>query len=280
MTTELTIGFSPCPNDTFIFYALVHGKVSIPDVTFRVIIRDVEELNQLALKGEVDITKISYHTLGHVLERYCLLRSGGALGRGCGPLLVTKEGKTIDHLMNKPVAVPGRYTTAYLLLWLYNRELAKNAVFMPFDRIMPAITDGEVPSGVIIHEGRFTYRQHNLSMIADLGRWWEDETGLPIPLGGIIARRSLGVSLLKNIEKLIADSIRYAYNHPDEALPYINSLAQELDHNIQKQHIGLYVNDFSIDIGHEGKEAVRELMKRAMASNLIPENNKKIICYE
>ncbi len=280
MTRELSIGFSPCPNDTFIFYALTHGKVKIPGVRFRAIIRDVEELNQLALKGEVDITKISYHTLGHVLQEYCLLRSGGALGRGCGPLLVTKSEKTIDDLKNKPIAVPGRYTTAFLLLWLYNRELAANAVFMPFDRIMPAIVNDEVVSGLIIHEGRFTYRKYHLSMITDLGRWWEEQTGLPIPLGGIVGKRTLGDTLLKEIDKLIAKSINYACTHLEEALPYINSLAQELDQSIQKQHIGLYVNDFSKDIGHEGEKAVRELLKRAMQSNLIPENNNKIICYE
>lgn len=278
MTTELSIGFSPCPNDTFIFYAMVHNRVSIPGVSFRVIVRDVEELNQLALKGELDITKISYHTLGHVLDRYCLLRSGGALGRGCGPLLVTKEGKGLQDVRSEAVAVPGRHTTAYLLLSLFDRELARKAVFMPFDRIMPAVRDEEVSSGVIIHEGRFTYRQYGLSVLKDLGRWWEDETDLPIPLGGIIGRRSLGPELLKDVERLIAQSIRYAYEHPEEALPYINSLAQEMDQSVQKQHIELYVNEFSYDIGKEGKRSVTELLKRAMKAGLIPENNKKIIC--
>ncbi|RMG70856.1 MAG: 1,4-dihydroxy-6-naphthoate synthase [Nitrospirae bacterium] len=278
MAEELTLGFSPCPNDTFIFYALVHKRVFLPGLDFKVIIRDVEELNQLALRGEVDITKISYHTLGYVLDEYCLLRSGGALGRGCGPLLVTREGKTLRDIKGKPVAVPGRYTTAYLLLCLYDREIAGNALFMSFDRIMDEVKKERVAAGVIIHESRFTYRSFNLTMLVDLGKWWEEETALPIPLGGIVAKRSLGNKRLKAIESLIRESISYAYSNPEETRDYIRSLAQEMDPQVITSHINLYVNPYSLDIGPEGQRAVEEMMRRASNIGLIPKNTRKIMC--
>ncbi len=275
---NIKIGLSPCPNDTFIFYGLLKKKIKVEGFTFNEIIKDVEELNQLAINGISDLTKVSYHTVGLVLDRYCLLRSGGALGRGCGPLIVARENKTYEEIRKGPIAVPGRYTTAYLLLWLYDRELAEKAQFMRFDRIMEAVNKGRVTSGLIIHEGRFTYQQYNLQMLEDLGTWWEEETGLPIPLGGIIVRRDLGEENIRRLELMIKESIKYAYEHPSELMPFIKGYAQELDEDVIKQHIELYVNPFSLDIGEEGQRAVEELLSRAMATGLIPKSNKKITC--
>ena len=275
---RLTIGLSPCPNDTFIFFALLNGKIHSDNLDFQPIIKDVEELNQLALKGIPDITKVSYHTAGLVVKQYCLLRTGGALGRGCGPIIVTTEGRTYEEIRYAPIAVPGRYTTAYLLLCLYDKGLAEKAVFMPFDRIMEAVKDGKVGSGLIIHEGRFTYHRYKLKMLVDLGSWWEEETGLPIPLGGIIAKRALGENRLQEIEKMIKASIEYAGKHPEDLMPFIKSYAQEMEDDVIKQHIKLYVNQFSTDIGVEGIRAIEELLSRADINGIIPKSNKKITC--
>ncbi len=275
---NIKIGFSPCPNDTFIFYGLLKKKIKVDGFTFNEIIKDVEELNQLAIRGIPDLTKVSYHTVGLVLDRYCLLRSGGALGRGCGPLIVARENKTYEEIRKGPIAVPGRYTTAYLLLWLFDRELAQRALYMRFDMIMEAVKEGRVSAGLIIHEGRFTYQQYNLQMLADLGKWWEKETGLPIPLGGIIVRRDLGEENIRRLDLMIKESIKYAYEHPVELMPFIKGFAQELEEDVIKQHIKLYVNNFSLDIGIEGQRAVEELLSRAMDSGLIPKSHKKITC--
>jgi len=273
MTQQLTIGYSPCPNDTYIFYALVHGKVRIPGLAFRERLEDVETLNRLALDNSLDLTKISYHALGRLRDQYALLRSGGALGRGCGPLIVACPGTTLADLKRGPVAIPGTLTTAWLLLRLYDPEVA-NVLAMPFDRIMAAVTDGTANAGLIIHESRFTYPRHGLEKLLDLGEWWEQYSGLPIPLGGILGKRSLGTDVLLRVEAGIRDSVRYAHSHRDEVLGYVRRHSQEMDEAVMLQHIGLYVNDFSLDLGEEGAAAVRRLMGEAEARGVLPPSDR------
>jgi 1,4-dihydroxy-6-naphthoate synthase len=275
MTQQLTIGYSPCPNDTYIFYALVHGKVRIPGLAFRERLEDVETLNRLALDNSLDLTKISYHALGRLRDQYALLRSGGALGRGCGPLIVARPGTMLADLKRGPVAIPGTLTTAWLLLRLYDPEVA-NVLVMPIDRIMAAVTDGTANAGLIIHESRFTYPRHGLEKLLDLGEWWEQYSGLPIPLGGILGKRSLGADVLLNVEAGIRDSVRYARSRPDEVLGYVRQHSQEMDEAVMLQHIGLYVNDFSLDLGDEGTAAVRRLMGEAEARGLFPPSDRPL----
>jgi 1,4-dihydroxy-6-naphthoate synthase len=270
----LSVGYSPCPNDTFIFYAMTHGKVDQKNLAFKVTLSDVETLNQKAINTDLDITKISYHAFGHVHKNYCLLRSGGAIGRGCGPLIVARNEYTMEELMNKKIAIPGTFTTAYLLLQLYNTAFIGGSsnprlIVMPFQRIMDSVARGEVDAGLIIHEGRFTYKTYGLRQIIDLGEWWERETGLPIPLGGIIAKRSLGHGLNKKINKIIRASIEYAMNNRDEPMDYIKKYSQELSEDVIHQHIELYVNKFSLDIGDEGEKAIKELLSRAENTGII-----------
>lgn len=270
---KISLGYSPCPNDTFIFYALAHKKLKT-DVEFSEILRDVETLNQMAFQKELDVTKASFHAFGFLREDYCLLHSGSALGRGCGPLIVAKKKIQYEELSRKSIAVPGKMTTAYLLLQLFNPEI-KNIVEMPFDRIMNAVSLGTVDAGLIIHESRFTYPSYNLVKLADLGEWWEEETGLPIPLGGIFAKRDLGAAAIRNIDGLIKKSIEYAYRNPDEAREYIKSNAQELDDDVIDQHIRLYVNDYTLEIG-DGVAAVEKLLKTAGELHLIPHYDKPV----
>ncbi len=273
MMKKISLGFSPCPNDTFIFYALTHKKIEM-DVEFSEILKDVETLNWMAFRNELDVTKASFHAFGFLRDDYCLLRSGSALGRGCGPLIVAKKKMQYSELPQKSIAIPGKMTTAYLLLQLFNPEI-KNTVEMPFDRIMNAVSLGTVDAGLIIHESRFTYPSYNLVKLIDLGEWWEDETGLPIPLGGIFARRKLGAAAIRKIDSLIKKSIEYAYKNPEEAREYIKSNAQELEDDVIDQHIGLYVNDYTLEIG-EGVAAVEKLLKTAGELNLIPGSDKPL----
>lgn len=266
---ELTLGYSPCPNDTFIFYALTHGKVDLKDISVTESLEDVETLNKKALKGELDLTKVSFHAFAYLRDKYVLLRSGGAMGRGCGPLVVSKKFASMQELYGRTIAIPGKYTTAHLLLMLYDNGFDKVKV-MPFDKIMPAVAAGEVDAGLIIHEGRFTYQGYGLVKLLDLGEWWEAETGLPIPLGCILAKRSLGEDTIRAVEDGIRDSIRYARSHIDETRSYIKCHAQEMEDSVIEGHIALYVNDFSIDMGVEGERAVEELFERAMSKGIIP----------
>lgn len=269
MSRTLTLGYSPCPNDTFIFYALTQGRISLADLRFSERLEDVETLNRLAFAAQLDLTKTSYHALGHLRRDYALLRSGGALGRGCGPLVVSRTPCTMADLRGKRIAIPGRYTTANLLLQLRDSGF-ENQLVLPFHQIMPAIISGECAAGVIIHESRFTFRQHGLMQVEDLGAWWEAETGLPIPLGGILARRSLGAALIARIDEGLRASIDYAFSHPVEPRDYIKAHAQELDDKVIDQHIDLYVNDFSRNLGSEGERAIATLFSRAEERDLIP----------
>jgi len=269
--TTLSLGYSPCPNDTFIFYALVHGKVPLQGLTLQERLEDVETLNRMAFREELDISKVSCHAFGHLQERYVLLRSGGALGKGCGPLLVAGENNaavSATGLAQQRIAVPGEYTTACLLLRLYDPKV-HDIIILPFDRILQAVRDGVVDVGLIIHESRFTYQNFGLRKILDLGDWWEQYSGYPIPLGGIMVKRTLGKEVAGRIEEAIRQSIRYAQAHPEEARDYIRSHAQEMDDAVTAQHINLYVNEYSLDIGQDGENAVRFLLAEAQTRGII-----------
>jgi len=272
----LTLGYSPCPNDTFIFYALTHGRIATPGFSVAELLADVETLNQLAIDGRLDLTKISYHALGHLRDRYVLLHSGGALGRGCGPLVIAPEKTSMQALHGKRIAVPGKLTTANLLLQLYGTGF-DNLLVVPFDQVMPSLNRGEADAGVIIHESRFTYRESGFHEILDLGAWWESDTGLPIPLGGILARRDLGSETIRAVDEAIRASLEYAREHASEPRGYIRDHAQELDDQVIDAHIRMYVNDFSLDLGEEGIAAVETLMARAEARGLIPKSTEPLV---
>ncbi len=265
----LTLGYSPCPNDTFIFHALVHGVVRVPGMRFAERLEDVETLNRLAAAAELDVTKISYGAAPALLRDYVLLRSGGALGRGCGPLIVAREPLTAAQLAGKRIAIPGRHTTANLLLRLFAPD-AQPGIERVYSDIMPAVERGDVDAGLIIHESRFTYPQHGLVKVVDLGEWWERTTGLPIPLGGIMARRALGDEAIRAIDDAVRRSVQHAFAHPDASRPYVRAHAQEMDDAVTQQHIDLYVNGFSVDVGDEGERAIRELFARAAAVGIVP----------
>lgn len=265
----ISLGYSPCPNDTFIFYGLVHRTIDTDGIVFHEILDDVETLNRKALDGALDMTKVSFHAYGHLRDKYYLLRSGGALGKGCGPLVVAREECTMDQLRGKKIAIPGALTTAFLLMQIFDPLLKDGAVTMPFDRIMDSVAAGEVDAGLIIHESRFTYQGRGLKKVLDLGQWWEEETGMLIPLGGILARKDLGAELVNKIDGMLKESIKYAYSHKDETRSYIREHAQELDDDVTEQHIGLYVNDYSLDVGDEGERAVLELLRRAESEGII-----------
>lgn len=272
-----TIGFSPCPNDTFIFNALVHKQLGAAcDFFDKEVLADVETLNQWAMLGKLDVTKLSFHALGHVTDKYILLKSGGALGRGCGPLLVAREKMKIDRLEGKKIAVPGRYTTAAMLLGLFAPE-CKNLVLMPFDEIMPAIVGKKVDAGVIIHESRFTYGGFGLQCIQDLGAWWEEISGHPIPLGGIVAKRELGMDTIRKIDHCIKLSVQWAFANRQKCMPYIRENAQELDDQVIGKHVNLYVNAFSEELGKEGVAAVKDFLDRGRRTGLIPKNTQPLI---
>ncbi|MBK0376265.1 1,4-dihydroxy-6-naphthoate synthase [Streptomyces sp. RB110-1] len=267
----IRIAFSPCPNDTFVFDAWAHGRVPgapAPDVTFA----DIDITNGMAERGELDVLKVSYAVLPWVLDEYALLPCGGALGRGCGPLVLTRE-PGLD-LTGRTVAVPSERSTAYLLFRLWAADLVPGGVgevvVMPFDEIMPAVRDGKVDAGLVIHEARFTYRNFGLHNLADMGRHWEDTTGLPIPLGAIIAKRSLGEVALRRLADTVRDSVRFAWDHPEVSRPYVLEHAQEMDPAVADQHIGLYVNEFTADLGEDGYAAIRGLLTRAAAEGLVP----------
>jgi len=269
----LTIGYSPCPNDTFIFYALTHGLVSLQQVSFsEPVLADVEQLNLWAMEGRLDVTKLSFHALGHVLGDYVMLSSGAALGRGCGPLLVSRD-KAFEPGAQSRIAIPGAYTTAALLLALFAPRVVRTVV-MRFDRIMDAVKKGEVDAGVIIHEGRFTYQSMGLFCARDLGRWWEEDTGFPIPLGCIVARASLGNSIQSEINRGIGKSLQWIRQHPGAGREYIRSHAQELDDQVLDEHISLYVNNFSEQLGEEGIRAVRELLHRGREKGIFSDTGE------
>jgi len=260
MDRVLSLGYSPCPNDTFIFFALANGLLDASSKTrFDVQLADVEELNQKARQGELDITKVSTRAVLDLLDEYWLLRAGGAIGRGCGPLVVSRREMPLEQFRGCNLAIPGRLTTAHLLLEL-NGEFHGKCIEMRFDRIMPAVAAGEVDAGLIIHEGRFTYPALGLKLVVDLGAWWEGKTGLPLPLGVILIKRRLGVNVASQVETQIRESLLYAHHHREQAWPYVSSLAQEMEPAVIRQHIDMFVNDYSLDIGSDGENAIRFML--------------------
>ncbi|MFC9603761.1 1,4-dihydroxy-6-naphthoate synthase [Streptomyces niveus] len=267
----LRIAYSPCPNDTFVFDAWAHGRVpGAPelDVTFA----DIDITNGMAERGELDVLKVSYAVLPWVLDEYTLLPCGGALGRGNGPLVLTRE--PAADLTGATVAVPSERSTAYLLFRLWAAEVVPGGVgrivVMPFHEIMPAVRDGKVDAGLVIHEARFTYQDYGLHRLADMGEHWESTTGLPIPLGAIIAKRNLGPDTLQLLADSARTSVRMAWDDPETSRPYVRAHAQEMDPAVAEQHIGLYVNEFTADLGPDGYAAVRGLLTRASAEGLVP----------
>lgn len=269
----MNIVYSPCPNDTFVFHALVHGQIpNTPD--FTVTYADIDVTNTLITKpSDYDILKISYAALPWLSDEYRLIPCGGALGRGNGPLVLTADQNTKpESLSGKRIAVPSERSTAYLLFRLWAAQNVPGGigeiVVMPFDQIMPAVRDGKIDAGLVIHEARFTYPSYGLSLMADMGTWWEADTGLPIPLGAIVARRSLDPA---EIISWIQASVDYGWNHPEQSRPYILSHAQEMDPEVAQQHINLYVNEFTRNLGEEGFGAIEALLGRAAAEGLVPE---------
>src|SRR4051794_20171681 len=261
----LTFGFSPCPNDTFAFHALVHGLVDVPDEIEPVLL-DIEELNRRAREGAYDLTKVSVGALPAIGDRYEILRSGGAMGYGVGPLVVAREARPLDQAVRGRVAIPGFDTTAFLLLRLLAPAVADGAVVeLRFDRVLDAVASGEVDAGLIIHESRFTYREHGLVAVADLGELWEAERSLPVPLATICARRDVDPSLRNELERAIRASVEYAFANPEASADYVRANAQEMSPDVCRSHIELYVNDFTIDIGDEGLAAVEALAAAAVA---------------
>ena len=261
---KLKFGFTPCPNDAFAFHALVHGLVPAP-LEVEPVLLDIEELNRKAAGAELELTKLSFGATAAVGDRYRLFRSGAALGRGVGPLVVAREVGPLEEAAAGRIAVPGRETTAFLLLRLAAPKLGE-VVEVRYDRILDAVVGGDADAGLIIHESRFTYAEHGLVSVADLGEWWEGETGLPVPLAGIFARGDLDPGLVDEAEAAIRASVEYAFAHPEASRDYVRSLAHELSDEVCAAHVALYVNEHSVDIGEEGLAAIDRLLGRATAA--------------
>jgi 1,4-dihydroxy-6-naphthoate synthase len=266
---QLTLGFSPCPNDTFIFDAMIHGKIDTEGIDFQVVMEDVENLNQKAFRGDLDITKLSYHAYAYLTDKYVLLDAGSALGNNCGPLLISKKNiQNIPH-SELTVAIPGKYTTANFLFSLaYPSVTHKKA--MVFHEIEDAVLRGGVDAGVIIHENRFTYAQKGLKKIIDLGEYWESTSGMPIPLGGIVVKRNLPDDIKIKINSIMQRSVRYAFDNPSASKEFVKQNAQEMDEHIIKQHIDLYVNSYTENLGAIGKKAVNFFFETAIEKKIIP----------
>ena len=266
--TRFSLGFSPCPNDTFIFDALVNGKIDTGPFQFEPRLEDVETLNRWALEGKLDITKLSYGIYPSIQDAYTLLNSGSALGKGVGPLLVSRREipNYKSQITELSVALPGEHTTANLLFTMAFPD-ARKKKFMVFSAIEDAVLNGETDCGVIIHESRFTYEEKGLCKLIDLGDYWEQQTGLPIPLGGIVMRKNFDPSIISQVDNLIRKSLEFAFsNYPD--LPnYVRQHSQEMEEDVMRKHIDLYVNKYSLDLGEEGRRAIAQLTKVKMATS-------------
>ena len=268
---HLSLAFSPCPNDCFMFDAIVNKRIDVEGLSFDVRLADVETLNRDAFEGRTDVSKLSYHAFAYCVERYVMLHAGSALGRNCGPLLISKrpiapEEVAAGHLR---IAIPGKYTTANLLLGLAF-PAATQTTALVFSDIESAVQRGDFDAGVIIHENRFTYESRGLRKIVDLGEYWEDTTGFPIPLGGIVVSRAFPPDVQATMDRVLRRSVEYAFAHPEGALPYVRAHAQDMDDAVMRKHIALYVNEFSVDLGNSGRHAVEELFARALAAGVTP----------
>lgn len=271
MDKPLTLAYSPCPNDTYVFAALAHGLLpQAPPV--RVVLEDIENLNNSALKGDYELTKVSYGAVPSLAASYRILRAGGALGRGCGPLLVSRpsNGSRLDAFKQRLIAIPGERTTAFMLLRLAMGGTPQ-IIQMRFDKIVEAVAAGTVDAGLIIHESRFTYADAGLECVVDLGDWWESLTGMPIPLGAILVRDDVSDEQAHAVDEAIRESLRFAREHEDRIVGYVREHAFEMDDAVMRKHIDLYVNEFTQDLGETGMAAVRELFARGHAAGLVPE---------
>jgi 1,4-dihydroxy-6-naphthoate synthase len=266
----LTLGFSPCPNDTYIFHALVNGLIDTGDLRFEVVMADVEELNRLAEAGKLDVTKLSIGAYPGVSDRYVILDAGAALGKGVGPILVKKPDTDINTLKIGPVAIPGKRTTANLLMSIFYPEIT-NKKELIFSDIEKSVSNGSASAGLLIHEGRFTYQSHGLELVSDLGQLWEQSTGSALPLGVIAARRELDPGMASQVSDAIRESILYARAHPEASKKYIRSHAQEMDEQVTQSHIELYVNDYSVDLGEEGRRAIQVIIDKGHQVKLLIE---------
>jgi 1,4-dihydroxy-6-naphthoate synthase len=278
---KLTLGFSPCPNDTFIFDALIHHKIDTEGLEFEVFYDDVETLNQKAFRGELDITKLSYHAFAYVANQYVLLDAGSALGFGVGPMLICKDNPetlysqlTTENTQLK-IGIPGKYTTANFLLGLAF-PAATNKVELVFSDIENAVLEGRIDAGLIIHENRFTYQNKGLKKIIDLGDYWEKETGCAIPLGGIVANRNLPLDVQHKINRVLRKSVEFAFANPKSGLDFIRQHAQEMSEEVMYKHIELYVNKYSVDLGEEGRKAIKLLFDTALEKGIIPKVEQDI----
>lgn len=288
---KLTLGFSPCPNDTFIFDALIHHKIDTEGLDFSVEYHDVETLNQKAFRKDLDITKLSYHAFAYAIEDYELLDAGSALGFGVGPLLISNKQSLVESLSvlagqqlpedmkRLRIGIPGKYTTANFLLSLAYPDL-QNKVELVFSDIEQALLDDTIDLGLIIHENRFTYQDKGLYKVQDLGEYWEKTTNSPIPLGGIVIKRSLPQEIKERVNQLIQKSVEYAFENPKSGIDYIRSHAQEMEESVMYKHIELYVNQYSLRLGTVGRTAILTMFQKAMELNLIPKTEKKIFLME
>ncbi len=279
---ELTLGFSPCPNDTFIFDALIHGKIDTEGLSFNVFFDDVETLNQKALRGELDITKLSFHAFAYVAERYALLDSGSALGFGVGPLLICKkenaeriESQLKNGSFELKTGIPGKYTTANFLLGVAYPQLT-NKQEMVFSEIEDALLNDEIDLGLIIHENRFTYQAKGLHKVIDLGAYWEKFSGCAIPLGGIVVNRNLPLEVQEKVNRLVKKSVEYAFENPKSGIEFIRKHAQAMEEEVMYKHIELYVNQYSVDLGIEGRKAIDTLFDIATKNEVIPPIGKSL----
>lgn len=276
---KLTIGFSTCPNDTFIFDALIHKKIDTEGLDFELLLADVEELNKAAFSNEIDITKLSYHAYAYVADNYKLLNSGSALGNNNGPLLISKHKIYPDEVSDLNIAIPGKYTTANLLLTIAYPKVRNKKEYI-FSDIEEVVLSGEMDAGLIIHENRFTYEKKGLKKVIDLGEFWEDKTKMPIPLGGIVVNRKLPKEIQQKIDKLVRKSLEYAYENPASSLDFMKQYAQEMNEDIMKKHVDLYVNNFSTDLGEKGKAAIETLYKEAEIIEGFPAIRKDLFVGE
>jgi 1,4-dihydroxy-6-naphthoate synthase len=265
---EITIGHSPDPDDAFMFYALTHGKLQTDGLTFKHVITDIETLNHKAVEGELEVTALSVHAYGYVMDKYALLRSGGSFGDKVGPIVVAAHPMEIGEMADDRIAVPGTMTSAYLLLKLLLMNFKFEVV--PFDKIMTAVKNGEVDAGLLIHEGQITYQQEGLHKVVDLGEWWHADTGLPVPLGVNAVRKDLGKQLMRKLSSLLTESIQYALTHRAEAVAYAKEFGRGMDTAMTDKFVGMYVNPWTQDMGEKGRESVALLLTRAYHAALLP----------
>jgi len=265
---EIRIGHSSDPDDAFMFYALTHGKLDTGGLTFKHVIQDIESLNHLAVEGELEVTALSVHAYGYVMDKYALVPSGGSFGDKCGPVVVARKPMQVGELADVRIAVPGTMTSAYLLLKLLLMHFKFEVV--PFDKIMEAVNSGDVDAGLLIHEGQITYEQAGLYKVVDLGEWWHADTGLPVPLGVNAVRKDLGKQLMRKVSELLAASVQYALGHRDEAVAYAGQFGRGMDTATTDRFVKMYVNPLTLDMGPEGREAIARLLTRAYHAALVP----------